>query len=87
MKITAWKVPVFGVFLVCIILHLDWTRKDIPYLSVFSPNAGKYGPEKLQIGHFSRSELNLVVLILLTLNRYLPTANDSKSLVLEQLEI
>ena len=27
-----------------------------PYLSVFSPNAGKYGPEKtLYFGHFSRS--------------------------------
>ena len=32
---------VFGLFLVCIYtLHL----------SVFSPNAGKYGPEKLRIG-------------------------------------
>ena len=26
--------------------HLDCTRRDTPYLSVFSPNAGKYGPEK-----------------------------------------
>ena len=26
--------------------HLDWIRKDTSYLSVFSPNAGKYGPEK-----------------------------------------
>ena len=26
------------------------------YLSVFSPNEGKYGPEKLQNGHFSRSD-------------------------------
>ena len=24
-------------------------RTDTPYLSVFSPNAGKYGPEKLRI--------------------------------------
>ena len=23
--------------------HLDWIRRDIPYLSVFSPNAGKCG--------------------------------------------
>ena len=25
--------------------HLNWIRRDIPYLSVFSPNAGKYWPE------------------------------------------
>ena len=37
---------VFGVFLVRIFPHLDW---DTPYLSVFSQNAGKYGPEKLLI--------------------------------------
>ena len=44
---TAWKVSnqircffwfAFSVF--------DWIRRDTPYLSVFSPNAGKYGPEK-----------------------------------------
>ena len=29
-------------FMVRIFPHSDWTR----YLSVFSPNAGKYGPEK-----------------------------------------
>ena len=27
--------------------HSDWTRTE--YLSVFSPNAGKYGPEKTPI--------------------------------------
>ena len=42
-------------FLVCIFLHLDWIRRDTPYLFEFSPNEGKYGPEKLRIGHFSRS--------------------------------
>ena len=26
-----------------------------PYLSVFSPNAGKYGPKNSEYGHFSRS--------------------------------
>ena len=40
---------VFGVFIVHIFLHLDWIRRDTLYLSVFSPNAAKYGPEKLQI--------------------------------------
>ena len=44
-----WKVSVFGVFLVRTFPYLDWIRRDTPYLSVISPNAGKYGPEKLQI--------------------------------------
>ena len=35
---------VFGVFLVRIFQH-----SDTPYLSVFSTNAGKYGPEKFRI--------------------------------------
>ena len=39
---TAWKVFVFGVFLVLILPHLDRIRRDAE--SVFSPNAGKYGP-------------------------------------------
>ena len=52
---------VFRVFLICIFPHLDWIQKDMEstlrysytqrysYLSVFCPNAGKYGSEKLQI--------------------------------------
>ena len=44
---SAWKVSVFGVFLVLIFPYLDWIRRDTPYPSVFSPNAGKYRPEKL----------------------------------------
>ena len=56
---TAWKVSKYGVFsgphfpafgmeyfLVRIFPHSDWIRRDTSYLSVFSPNAGKYGPEK-----------------------------------------
>ena len=43
---TAWKVYIFGDFLVCIFPHSDWIRGDTSYLYVFSPNAGKYGPEK-----------------------------------------
>ena len=46
---TAWKVSVFGVFLVCIFPQSDWIRRDTPQLSVFSPNAGKKEPENLQI--------------------------------------
>ena len=36
-------------FLVHIFSHSDWIRRDTQYLSVFSPNAGKYEPEKLRI--------------------------------------
>ena len=43
---TAGKVSVFGVFLVLISSHLDWMRRDTEYLSIFSLNARKYGPEK-----------------------------------------
>ena len=43
---TAWEVNVFGVFLVCIFSYLDVIRRDTLYLSIFSLNAGKYGPEK-----------------------------------------
>ena len=40
---------IFNVFLIRVFLHLDWIRRDTLYLSVFSSNAEKYGPEKLQI--------------------------------------
>ena len=43
---TVWKVLKCGVFLVCIFPYSYWIRRNTPYLSVFSPNAGKYGPEK-----------------------------------------
>ena len=46
---TTWKVSLFGVFLVLIFLHSDGIRRYMEYLSVFSSNAGKYGPEKLRI--------------------------------------
>ena len=56
---TASKVSVFGVFLVRISPHLDWIRRDALYLSVFSPNGGKYGPEKLRIRTlFTQSRLS-----------------------------
>ena len=45
----AWKVSVVGVILVRIFPHLDLIGRDTPYLSVFSPIAGKYGTEKLQM--------------------------------------
>ena len=33
-------------FLAYIFPHSDWIRRDTEHLSVFSPNTGKYGPEK-----------------------------------------
>ena len=47
-------------FLVRIFPHSDWMRRDTKYLSVFSPNAAKYGPEKtpyLDTFHAVMSEL------------------------------
>ena len=32
--------------LVCIFPYSDLMRRDSPYSSAFSPNGGKYGPEK-----------------------------------------
>ena len=46
---TAWIVFVFRVFLVGIFPNSTWIRRDTEYLSVFSLNAGKYGPAKLWI--------------------------------------
>ena len=43
---TAWKCSNMEFFLVRIFPHLDWIRWDTLYLSIFSPNAGKCGPEK-----------------------------------------
>ena len=40
------KCPNMEFFLVRIFPHSDWIRRDTMYLSVFSPNAGKYRPEK-----------------------------------------
>ena len=40
------KCPNTEFFWVRIFLHSDWIRRDTPYLSVFSPNVGKYEPKK-----------------------------------------
>ena len=47
--LNAWKVSIFGGFLVHIFPHLDWIGRDKEYLSMFSPNTGKNGREKLRI--------------------------------------
>ena len=49
MPSTVWKLSIFRVFLVRILPHSDLIRTDKEYLSLFSPNAQKYGPEKLRI--------------------------------------
>ena len=49
MEDTAWKMAVFGVFLVRIFPHSDWIWSDTEYVFVFSPYVGKYKPEKLPI--------------------------------------
>ena len=46
---TATKVSIFGVFLFRISRYFGWIWRDTAYLPVFSPNAGKCGPEKLRI--------------------------------------
>ena len=40
------KCPNTEFFLIRIFLHLERIRRDTEYLSLFSPNAGKHGPEK-----------------------------------------
>ena len=40
------KFPNTEFFLVRVFPDSDWIRRDTEYLSVFSPNAGKYKPEK-----------------------------------------
>ena len=55
---TAWKLHVYGIFLLCIFPHLDWMRRDTLYtlyLSIFTPNTGKYELEKFCIRTLSRS--------------------------------
>ena len=40
------KCPNTEFFLARIFPHSDWIRRNTSYLFVFSPNTGKYGPEK-----------------------------------------
>ena len=49
--------------LVRIFPHSNWMRRDTSYLSVFSPNAGKYGPEKTPyLDTFHAVHINWVLL-------------------------
>ena len=53
--LTAWKVLIFGVFLVRLFPYSDWIRRDNPYLSVFSPKRESTGQKIVKYGHFLRS--------------------------------
>ena len=60
------SVQIRSFFLVHIFPHSDWIRRETEYLSSFSPNAGKYGPEKSPVfWHFSRSGVVFVIILLL----------------------
>ena len=47
------KCPYLEFFWSVFFPHSDWIRRDTPYLSLFSLNAGKSGPEQLRIRTFS----------------------------------
>ena len=49
------KCPNTEFFLFHVFSHSDWIRRDTEYLSAFSPNAGKYGPEETPYLDISRS--------------------------------
>ena len=48
------KCPYSEFFLVRIFPHSDWIWRDTEYLTVFSPNEGKYGPERFKYRHFTQ---------------------------------
>ena len=56
LSVTAWKVFIFGVLPIRIFPHSNRIRRDTPYSSVFSPDEGKYGPEKFRIRTLLSSE-------------------------------
>ena len=62
------KCPNTEFFLVRIFPHSDWIRRDTPYLSVLSPNAGKYAPEKTP--YLDTFHAVILVHFRLTNNRY-----------------
>ena len=55
------KLSVF--LLVRILPHSDRIWRDTPYLSVLSPNAGKYRLENSEYEHFSHSEWFIIIIM------------------------
>ena len=49
-------------FLVRIFLHSVWTWRFTPWISSFSPNTGKYGPEKLRVWRLNLGDISLFLL-------------------------
>ena len=69
---TGWKVSKYGVFSGPYFPVLDWIRRDTLYLSVFSPNVWKCGPEKTPYLDTFRTVLFLVLLLIVAWT-WLPT--------------
>ena len=68
------KCPNMKFFLVRIFPLSDWIRRDTPYLFVFSPNAGKYGPKKtlsFDTFHVVGASINLLSVSLSTFFKHL----------------
>ena len=68
---------VFRVFLVLVFPHLYWILGDTLYLLVLSPNARKYGSEKLRIVTLFTQPFLKSILILRPLSRYSLCKNRS----------
>ena len=46
----------------CLYLKIFWSVFSRKYLSVFSPNAGKYGPQNSEYGHLLRSDIHTSII-------------------------
>ena len=78
--IIAQRVYMFRDILVRIFPHSDWIRRDTEYLSVFSPNVGKHGPEYLQ-------KWTLFTLLICTMSAQNQNFTDIYVKIRNQLEI
>ena len=80
---TAWKVSKCGVISGLLFPHLDWIRRDMEYLSIFTLNVGKYKPEKTpHLGTFHAvSYLWIVLKNLIFAYYYLLQKNSNLSLL------
>ena len=86
-KFPAQKVSVFRVSLVLIFSHLDGIRRDTEYLSVFNPNARKYGPKKTSDMDTFHEVIPFMILINLTkiMNAKIQSHRKIKSSIIAQI--